>query len=74
MTGAETMGRPKKGVKKAPPPTGERQVIMHLKGSPEYAAWLEEFHRDTKIPKATIVRWALAELAKAKGREAPPEI
>lgn len=72
------MGRPKKGAKspakKAASVADERVVIIHLKGSPAYAEWLDQFHQETRLPKATLFRWAMAEFAKTKGRPAPPEI
>jgi hypothetical protein len=63
--------------KKTAPPKGlpeNRTVIVHLKGSPEYAEWLESIHRKTHIPRTTIMRLALAEWAKANGHPAPPEM
>lgn len=54
-------------------PHGGRASIILLKGTPEYATWLDEFHRTTHIPKATIVRLAMAEWAVTHGYPAPPE-
>jgi hypothetical protein len=73
------MARPKAKAKKktaAPPPAAEpeRPTIVNLKGSPEYAEWLEAIHRKTYIPKAQIFRLALAEWAERHGHPAPPEI
>lgn len=51
----------------------ERVVIVHLKGSPAYAAWLDQVHKNTHIAKATIFRLAMAEWAKANGHPEPPE-
>lgn len=75
MAGALTVARPKKGAKKPPPrPPDERVAIIHLKGTQEFADWLDAFHRETHIPKATIVRLGLAEVAKRYGRPEPPEM
>lgn len=52
----------------------ERVTIVNLKGSPDYAAWLDRINRKTHIPKTTIFRLALESWAKANGHEAPPEI
>ncbi|MDG3008513.1 hypothetical protein [Paludisphaera mucosa] len=45
-----------------------------MKGSPEYAAWLEGLHRKTHISKVQIVRLALQEWSAKNGHSAPPEI
>lgn len=55
-------------------PADDRSVIIHLKGSNEYAAWLEEIHRVTHLPKATIVRLALADWAAKNKHKVPPEL
>jgi hypothetical protein len=75
--GAETMGRPKKGDKKKLEPVigpDERVAIIHLKGTPAYAAWLEAANRKTHIPKAAMFRLAMEMFAKTHGLEAPPEL
>jgi hypothetical protein len=74
--GAGLMARPKKTKKTAAPPASEpeRPTVMNLKGTPEYADWLEGVHRKTYIPKAQIVRLALALWAEKNGHPAPPEI
>jgi hypothetical protein len=72
--GVGLMGRPKRGAKKKPAPSDERVAIIHLKGSPEYAAWLDEFHRKTHIPKATLFRLGMVELAVKYGHSEPPEM
>jgi hypothetical protein len=54
--------------------TGDRVVIIHLKGSPEYAEWLDQVHKKTHIAKATLFRVAMAEWAERNGHPAPPEI
>lgn len=80
MVGARTlspedhMGRPKSGQKKPDPEPDARRIIVHLKGSDAFAAWFDAVHRDTLIPKTSIVRQALKEWAEKRGRSAPPEI
>lgn len=66
------VGRPKKGL---PADSQEPRVaIIHLKGSPTYAEWLDEAHKKTHIAKATIFRVAVAEWAERNGLSKPPEI
>ncbi len=55
-------------------PADERVVIVHLKGSPAYAAWLDQIHKKTHIAKATLFRLAMSEWAGKNGHSAPPEI
>lgn len=45
-----------------------------LKGSPEYAAWLEGVHEKTHIPKMEIIRLALVDWAKKMKCPRPPKI
>lgn len=68
------MSRPKKAAPPAPQDKGERETVIHMKGSPEYVAWLDRAHRSTHIPKVQIFRLALAEWAEKRGMDAPPEI
>lgn len=70
------MGRPKKGAKpKAEDRSPEdRPTVINLKGTNEYIDWIDDLHRRTHIPKATIVRLALAEWAERHGHPAPPEL
>lgn len=74
------MARPKSSTKKSKPAESaaaaetDRETIINMKGSPEYAQWLEAIHRKTYIPKVQIVRLALAEWAAKNGHDAPPEI
>ena len=68
------MARPKKAASPKAEPTDERVVIVHLKGSTAYAAWLEEIHKTTHIAKATLFRLAMADWAKKSGHRSPPEI
>jgi hypothetical protein len=64
--------------KKAPAaksePAEERVVIIHLKGSPAYAEWLDQVHKTTHIAKATLFRLAMSEWARKNGHPAPPEM
>lgn len=77
--GATLVGRPKsKPSDQTPDPSAAsaegRVVIIHLKGSPDYAEWLETLHDSTHIAKATLVRLALKEYAQKHGHPTPPEI
>ena len=74
--GAGLMARPKAKTKAAPPPPSEleRATIINMKGSPEYADWLDGVHRKTYIAKVKILRLALALWAEKNGHPAPPEI
>jgi hypothetical protein len=74
MSGEAMMGRPKKGEKKAERPPDERVAIIHLKGTAEYAEWLEELFRKSHVPKATLVRLGLEEIAKRYKHRPPPEL
>jgi hypothetical protein len=56
----------------AKPPTPERVVIVHLKGSQGYADWLDALSEETHIPKTTLFRVAMAEYAKNHGHAGPP--
>jgi hypothetical protein len=74
MTGVELMARAKQRAgKPVPKPADDRVAIIHLRGTPGYAEWLAAVHRRTHIPKATIVRLALAEWAGRHGHPTPPE-
>jgi hypothetical protein len=74
--GAGLMARPKTKKTAAPPTASEleRTTIINMKGSPEYAAWLEGVRRKTYISKVQIIRLALAEWAEKHGHSTPPEI
>ena len=65
--------RPKQGSKKPEKASDDRVVVIHLKGTVEYAQWLEDLYRDTHIPKSSMFRLAMAEWAKSKGHSPPPE-
>jgi hypothetical protein len=54
-------------------PGEERATVIVLKGTPEYATWLDNIYWKTHIPKATIVRLALMDWAKKNGHQAPPD-
>lgn len=67
--------RPAKADIAARPPADEaREPIVSMKGSREYQAWFEGIHKKTYIPKAQIVRLALAEWAASHGHPVPPEM
>lgn len=74
-TGTMAMAaRPRKGREKTPArPPDDRIGVIHLKGTVQYAQWLEDLHRRTHIPKAVLIRLALAEWAEHHGHPAPPE-
>jgi hypothetical protein len=65
--------RPKRGAPRREKSSDERTAIIHLKGTPEYARWLDQLHRTTHIPKAALFRLAMAEWAERNGHAAPPE-
>jgi hypothetical protein len=69
------MPKPKKGKAKAelPRSADDRLAIIHLKGTRAYAEWLEEAHRQTRFPKATMFRMAMEEWAEKRGLKKPPE-
>jgi hypothetical protein len=69
--------RPRKTAKGNPEPPedrSERETVIHMKGSAEYVAWLDDVHRKTHIPKVQIFRLAIAEWAERNGHPTPPEI
>ena len=71
------MGRPKMSSKRSPAPVedqGERETVIHMKGSSRFVAWLNDVHRKTHIPKVQIFRVAVAEWAERNGHPVPPEI
>lgn len=54
----------KKAVEPPPQPPAEtttRVSVIHLQGPPEERDWLTLANKKTRLPKATIVRIALAE-------------
>ncbi len=67
------MARAKKAARKPSRPPDDRLGVIHIRGTVEYADWLEELHRKTHIPKATLFRVAIAEWAERNGHPAPPE-
>lgn len=71
--GAATMAK-KKSPSAKEDTADDRVVIVHLKGSAAYAAWLTDLHKKTHIAKATLFRLAMAEWAEKHGHPAPPEI
>jgi hypothetical protein len=56
------------------PGRDDRVNAVIVRGSLEYAAWLTELHKKTRLQKSTIVRMALAEWAEKRGFTLPPEI
>ena len=72
---AQTMGRPKSDAKRIEPTAAEERIqVINLKGSQAYMKWLDDLHKKTHIPKASIVRLAVAEWAVRNGHEPPPDI
>lgn len=49
-----------------------RAVVITLKGSPEFKAWLADAAEATRTPATTIVEHALVLWAKANGVMEPP--
>ena len=76
LGGVLAVGRPKKGTSRPAPSDerGERETVIHMKGSADYVAWLDAIHRKTHIPKVQLFRVALAEWAKRNGHPEPPDI
>lgn len=54
-------------------PIAPQLSIVHLKGSDQYRAWLGAVSKKTRIPAASIVRFALEEWASNYGHPEPPE-
>lgn len=73
--GVTLMARPKRGSPAQPAEErGDRETVIHMKGSPEYVDWLEAVHKTTRIPKVQIFRMAIEEWAVKHGHPSPPEI
>lgn len=51
-----------------------RTVVLHMKGSEAYAAWLDSLHERTRIPRSELFRSAIWEWAERRGFPLPPEI
>jgi hypothetical protein len=68
------MARPKNQTVTEPSATDERTVVVHLKGSKAYAKWLDEASDKTHIPKAVIIRLALAGWAQENKLPTPPKM
>ena len=49
-----------------------RGTIAVLKGSTEYAQWVDQLSRDTRLPRAVLLDLALSEWAQQRGHPAPP--
>lgn len=58
-------GRPKTG-------RNDRKTIVVLKGSGEYAAWLQGASDRTRLPVSVIIDVAIAGWAKGAGLDEPP--
>ena len=72
LSGVDLVAKAKKTGK--PSKTADdRAVIIHLKGTSGYAAWLDDIHKKTHLPKATIIRLALTLWAKENDHPEPPE-
>jgi hypothetical protein len=80
--GATTVGRPKKGERKAgrgskdPNSAGaeDRETIVFVKGSSAYFDFVDDVHKKTFIPKAQLFRIAFREWCERNGHGTPPEI
>lgn len=55
-------------------PTDGRAAIIHLKGTPAYAEFMDTLARKTHIPKAAMFRLAFAEWCERNGHGTPPEL
>jgi hypothetical protein len=70
MTGAATVGRPKKGSRTGQPP---QPKTIGLRVSGEYGEWLERLAKRHRTTVAGIIDRAVAEWAESQGyEEAPP--
>lgn len=67
------MARKKRPQEPAQRPSDDRVGVIHIKGTVQYAQWLDQLHRKTHIPKAALFRLAMAEWAERNGHPAPPE-
>lgn len=74
--GVVAVGRPRKRPvqQDTEPGKDDRSNVIVLKGSRDYVEWFNALHQKTHIPKATIVRLALADWAKKQGHALPPEL
>ena len=70
ILGAQIVAK-KKAIEKAAEATG-RVSVIHLQGPSEEREWLTLANKKTRLPKATIVRIALAEWGSTKGMPAYP--
>jgi hypothetical protein len=61
----------KKAASKSSPP---RRVVVQLKGTDEWKAWLEDLSKHLRMPISSVVDNALVSYAKAQGFvKSPPE-
>ncbi len=71
----KALGRPKKGTK--PKQIGaddHRIAVLYIKGSPEYAAFLDRLTEKTSISKVQLFRDAMRLYCETHGHEIPPAI
>lgn len=68
------MARPKRRPAQPNEAPDDRLAVIHLKGTREYAEWLDSLYKETHIPKASMFRLAMAEWAEKKGFRKPPEM
>jgi hypothetical protein len=74
-SGVVDMGRPKG--KRIPPPPEERkarETVIHMKGSPEYVDYIDDFHQSTRISKVELFRMGIELLAEKNKFRKPPKI
>lgn len=71
--GVGAMARPKKGAKRLAADE-DRQTIINIKGSPEYANFVDLVNRKTHIPKAAMFRLAFADWCERNGHGTPPDL
>jgi hypothetical protein len=64
------MGKKRTGSR--PAASAARVSVIHLQGGEAERDWLTTLHKRTHLPKATIVRLALAVWAKQNGHPASP--
>lgn len=77
MTGAlldvAKKSNPKKRPGPAPNPEGRRSSLVTMKCHDSWKAWLVKFSKASRTTPSSMIDLALAELAKARGFEEPPE-
>lgn len=68
----ETMAK-KKSAAGRPKATETREQILTIRGKGPYKEWLQRIARASRIDMVQVIDIALAEYAKTRGLEAPPE-